>query len=65
MHPARWTFADAAKMALVADQLARLRLGMPISKAEITGRDGAPLLPMAGPKISITYLSDAESRQLI
>ncbi|MBA3830497.1 MAG: hypothetical protein H0X34_01110 [Chthoniobacterales bacterium] len=52
-------------MLQIGDSLARLSLGMPVNRSEITGRDGAPLNPVAAPVIQIRYLSDAESRKLI
>ncbi len=42
-EPARWGFGDAVRMLQIGDSLARLSLGMPVNRSEITGRDGAPL----------------------
>jgi hypothetical protein len=65
INPAKWTFSDAARMAQVGDVLARMGLGMPINRSEVTGRDGAPLAPLVAPVLEIKYLSDAESKALI
>ena len=65
VRPAKWNFRDAVAMATTADTLARLGLGMPINRQEITGKNGAPLNPVAGPTIEIRRLSDAASAALI
>ena len=45
INPAKWTFADAARIVANADTLGRLALGMPIGRQELTGKGGEPLQP--------------------
>ena len=59
--PAKWTFADAARIAQIIDQLRRVTLGMPLGRQEITGKDGAPFAPVAPPIINVIHLRDEQS----
>lgn len=63
--PAKWAFADAAKMAQTADALARMSMGLPVTRGEITGAEGRALIPLQPPVIEIKYLSDKASEDLI
>jgi len=46
--------SDAARLLQVADSMGRMSAQMPVTRAELTGKDGKPLNPIATPIIHVT-----------
>lgn len=54
IHPAKWNFADLARLATVADTLGRLATGLATSRQELSGPDGKPFtLPAASAPVTV------------
>ena len=65
INPAKWTFMDAARMVATADTLARLGLGTPIGRHELTGQNGEALVPtpLAQPIINVIIREGEETKK--
>lgn len=48
----------AARLLQVGDAMARMASGMPVTRAELTGKDGKPLSPVITPIINVTIHRD-------
>jgi len=59
VQPGDWNFGHAARLAEVGDKLSALATGQPTESAEVSGKDGQPLVP-AGAGTVVIYLPDKE-----
>lgn len=55
VHPAKWNFADLARLATVADTLGRLATGLATSRQELSAPDGKPFT-LPGPATPVTVI---------
>jgi hypothetical protein len=55
VHPAKWNFADLARVATVADALGRMATGLATSRQELSGPDGKPFT-LPGPSSPVTVV---------
>lgn len=57
VNPTAWNMGHAARLAEVATKIAALAVGAPTERAEVTGKDGAPIMPIAAGQV-IVYLPE-------
>lgn len=60
--PANESPTAAARLLVVADMLGRMALGMPVTRAELTGKNGKPLIPAGSPIINVTIQREARKQ---
>lgn len=64
MQPLAHSVTDVAKLAQAASMLGRMNQGMPTSRQEVSGADGAPLVPAIQPVVNVIIKRDKQSEQL-
>lgn len=57
VNPTAWNMGHAARLAEVATKLEALAVGAPTERAEVTGKDGGPIMPIAAGQV-IVYLPE-------
>src|SRR5215471_6393172 len=61
VNPVKWDFASAARTHQISSEMARLVLGMPTSRHELTGVNGQPLAPISAPVITVIHKRGAST----